>query len=90
MFSQLGYKLAEAGHHACQLLEFSSSLRWLQFFDGFHLFRVRVNPLGRYHIAQQFSSRHAKYTLFRIKHHLELTQIIEGLFEVIKQIPMLF
>jgi hypothetical protein len=27
---------------------------------------------------------------FRIKHHLELTQIVKGLVEVVKQIPTLF
>jgi hypothetical protein len=28
--------------------------------------------------------------IFRIKYHLVLTEVVEGIFEVVKQIPMLF
>jgi hypothetical protein len=31
-----------------------------------------------------------EHTFFKIKHHLVLIEIVEGLFEVVKQIPMLF
>jgi hypothetical protein len=46
MFTQLGYELVECCHHACQLQDFFSDLRWLQLFDGFHLLWVRIDSLG--------------------------------------------
>jgi hypothetical protein len=65
-------------------------MRWLQFLDGFHLLQDRINSLGRHHIAEQFSRGYTKHILFRVKHHLILTEIDEGLFEIVKQIPLLF
>jgi hypothetical protein len=59
-------------------------------FDDLHFLWVRMDPLGRYHVAEQFFLRYTKYIFFRIKHHLVLMEIVECLFEVIEQIPLHF
>jgi hypothetical protein len=59
-------------------------------FDDLHFLWVRIDPLGRYHVAEQIFLRYTKHAFFRIKHHLLLTEIVECLFEVVEQIPLLF
>jgi hypothetical protein len=56
----------------------------------FHLLWVCVNPPGWHHVAEQFFWWYTEHIFFRIKNHLVLTEIVKGIFEVVKQIPMFF